>query len=90
MPQLPARLEIKVGIAASKIRMMAAFGYDFAGDLATEELIRLASELGMQTGIDLDRLVDVGYLAESLVGHRLPSATLHGGRLSSYRVRVSG
>lgn len=55
------------------------------GNIATEELVLLASELGIDTGIDLDALIDVGKMAESIVGHRLPSAALRGGSLSSYR-----
>ena len=55
------------------------------GNIATEELVLLASELGIETGVDIDALLDVGKMAESIVGHSLPSATLRGGSLSSYR-----
>lgn len=55
------------------------------GNIATEELVLLASELGISTGVDLDALIECGKLAESIVGHTLPSAALLGGSLSSYR-----
>jgi len=59
------------------------------GNIATEELVLLATELGIDTGVDLDALIDVGHLAETIVGHRLPSAALRGGSLSHYRQQVS-
>lgn len=59
------------------------------GNIATEELVLLASELGIETGIDVDALIEVGREAESIVGHSLPSAALRGGSLSSYRNALS-
>lgn len=58
------------------------------GNIATEELVLLATELGIDTGIDLDALIDTAQLAESIVGHHLPSAAAKGGGLSSYRQRA--
>jgi hydroxymethylglutaryl-CoA lyase len=43
-----------------------------AGNLATEDLVYMLHGMGIETGIDLDRLVEAGRVAESLVGHRLP------------------
>jgi hydroxymethylglutaryl-CoA lyase len=43
-----------------------------AGNLATEDLVYMLHGMGIQTGIDLDRLVEAGRVAESLVGHALP------------------
>jgi hydroxymethylglutaryl-CoA lyase len=43
-----------------------------AGNLATEDLVYMLHGMGIETGIDLDRLVEAGKVAESLVGHRLP------------------
>lgn len=59
------------------------------GNIATEELVLLASELGIETGVDIDALIEVGKMAESIVGHSLPSAVLRGGSLSSYRNALS-
>jgi len=55
------------------------------GNIATEELVLLASELGIHTGVDLEALIECGKLAESIVGHSLPSAVLLGGSLTGYR-----
>jgi hydroxymethylglutaryl-CoA lyase len=43
-----------------------------AGNLATEDIVYMLHGMGIQTGIDLDRLVEAGRVAESLVGHPLP------------------
>ncbi|HXX67910.1 MAG TPA: hydroxymethylglutaryl-CoA lyase [Polyangiaceae bacterium] len=43
-----------------------------AGNLATEDLVYMLHGMGIQTGIDLERLVEAGKVAESLVGHALP------------------
>lgn len=43
-----------------------------AGNLATEDLVYMLHGMGIQTGIDLERLVEAGKVAESLVGHPLP------------------
>lgn len=42
-----------------------------AGNLATEDLVFMLHGMGIQTGIDLDRLVDAGALAQELIGRRL-------------------
>jgi hydroxymethylglutaryl-CoA lyase len=43
-----------------------------AGNLATEDLVYMLQGMGIETGIDLDRLVEAGRVAESLVGRALP------------------
>jgi hydroxymethylglutaryl-CoA lyase len=43
------------------------------GNLATEDFVRTLVGMRIETGIDLDRLRDAADLAESLVGHPLPS-----------------
>ena len=49
------------------------FATGAAGNLATEDLVHLLDDLGVDTGIDLARLLDAGRLAAELVGHPLPS-----------------
>ena len=41
-----------------------------AGNICTEELVLLCEELGIATGVDLDQLIEVGRLAEDIVGHQ--------------------
>ena len=56
-----------------------------AGNICTEELALLCAEMGIATGIDLDALIEVGRMAEALVGHALPSELLRAGSLDAFR-----
>ena len=56
-----------------------------AGNICTEELVLLCEEMGIRTGVDLDRLIEVGRLAETIVGHVLPSELIHAGSLDAFR-----
>ena len=49
------------------------FAAGAAGNLATEDLVYLLDELGVATGVDLDRLLDVAATLPSLLGHSVPS-----------------
>ena len=59
-----------------------------AGNVGTEELTFLCDELGIETGIDLDALIECAWMAESIVGHELPGKLTRGGSLSSMRRRL--
>ncbi|HXW26789.1 MAG TPA: hydroxymethylglutaryl-CoA lyase [Xanthobacteraceae bacterium] len=56
-----------------------------AGNICTEELVLLCEEMGIRTGVDLDQLIEVGRLAETIVGHQLPSELIHAGSLDAFR-----
>jgi hydroxymethylglutaryl-CoA lyase len=56
-----------------------------AGNICTEELALLCEEMGIRTGIDLDALIEVGRMAERIVGHALPSELLRAGSLDAFR-----
>ena len=56
-----------------------------AGNICTEELVLLCEEMGIHTGVDLDLLIEVGRLAEDIVGHQLPSELIHAGSLDAFR-----
>lgn len=43
-----------------------------AGNLATEDLVYMLEGMGIRTGVDLDRLIEAGRVAERVVGRRLP------------------
>ncbi len=47
-----------------------------AGNLATDDLVGMLHSMGIETGVDLDKLVDASRLAASFVGHDLPSKYL--------------
>jgi len=44
-----------------------------SGNVATEDVIYMLEGMGVRTGVDLDKLVDVSTLASTLVGHEMPS-----------------
>lgn len=45
----------------------------------------LCEEMGIETGVDLDNLIEVGRMAEDIVGHQLPSELIHAGSLGAMR-----
>jgi hydroxymethylglutaryl-CoA lyase len=49
------------------------FAAGSAGNVATEELVHLCDDLGIATGIDLERLLDASKLVVSIVGHPVAS-----------------
>ena len=48
----------------------------------TEDLVHMLEDMEIDTGIDLDVLVDCARLAQDIVGRELPSALLHAGARS--------
>jgi hydroxymethylglutaryl-CoA lyase len=56
-----------------------------AGNVCTEDLVFLCQELGIETGVDLDALIECARLAEDVVGHPLPGSVMKGGTLQKYR-----
>jgi hydroxymethylglutaryl-CoA lyase len=60
-----------------------------AGNICTEELVLLCEEMGIGTGVDLDRLIEVGRMAEAIVGHQLPSELIHAGSLDAFRRKAA-
>lgn len=56
-----------------------------AGNVCTEDLVFLCEEMGIDTGVDLDALIECARLAEDIVGHPLPGSVMHGGSLSRFR-----
>ena len=59
-----------------------------AGNICTEELVLLCEELGIKTGVNLDRLIEVGRLAEDIVRHQLPGELIHAGSLDAFRRNI--
>ena len=60
-----------------------------AGNICTEELVMLCEEMGIKTGVDLDKLIEVGRMAETIVGHQLPSELIHAGSLDAFRRKAA-
>ncbi|HUB49818.1 MAG TPA: hydroxymethylglutaryl-CoA lyase [Acetobacteraceae bacterium] len=59
-----------------------------AGNVCTEDLVFMLDEMGIATGIDLDKLIAVAQLAEDIVGHPLPGSVKMGGSLSALRAKM--
>jgi hydroxymethylglutaryl-CoA lyase len=56
-----------------------------AGNVCTEDLVFMCNELSIETGIDLDALIECAELAEDIVGHPLPGSVMKGGTLQKFR-----
>ncbi|HVJ98527.1 MAG TPA: hydroxymethylglutaryl-CoA lyase [Acidimicrobiia bacterium] len=50
-----------------------------SGNAVTEDLVHMLHDMNIETGIDLDALLECAALAQDLVGRELPSALLHAG-----------
>jgi hydroxymethylglutaryl-CoA lyase len=59
-----------------------------AGNVCTEDLVFMCDEMGIETGIDLDALIECARLAEDIVGHPLPGSVMKGGSLQPRRARA--
>jgi hydroxymethylglutaryl-CoA lyase len=60
-----------------------------AGNVCTEDLAFLCAEMGIDTGLDLDRLIEAALLAEKIVRHPLGGSVKTGGTLAKFR-KTSG
>src|SRR5581483_4413091 len=49
------------------------FAAGAAGNLATEDLVHLLDDLGLETGVDLEKLLAVSAQVAAVVGHPVPS-----------------
>lgn len=68
-----AGLQAGITIFDSSIGGMGGCPYapGAAGNLATEDLVYMLNGMGIKTGINLEKLVDAGQLAQELVQHKL-------------------
>jgi hydroxymethylglutaryl-CoA lyase len=59
-----------------------------AGNVCTEDLIFMCDEMGIETGVDLAKLIVSARLAEDVVGHPLPGSVMRGGTLAVLRAAI--
>jgi len=52
-----------------------------SGNVATEDLVNMFEEMGIKTGIDLQRLIDCAIYAMEIINRDLPSHLLHAGKI---------
>ena len=55
------------------------FAAGAAGNVATEDLVALLDDLGIESGIDIDGLLAASAVVEEIVGHAVPSRVAHAG-----------
>lgn len=90
-----ALVALRMGVAGFDSTVGGLGGCPFAahkgaaGNICTEELVLLCEEMGINTGVDLDALIEVGRMAETVVGHVLPSELLHAGSLDAFRRKAA-
>lgn len=87
-------MELGVSIFDTSIGGMGGCPYapGAAGNLATEDLASMLADMGIPTGVDLDKLVEAGALAQDLVGRKLPGRRLQAalGRRTPGEARPGG
>jgi hydroxymethylglutaryl-CoA lyase len=59
-----------------------------AGNVCSEDLAFMCEEMGIDTGVNLDALIESALLAEDIVGHQLPGTVMKGGLLSRMREKI--
>jgi hydroxymethylglutaryl-CoA lyase len=87
---------MEIGVAAFDSSVGGLGGCPFAGhkgaagNICTEDLVFVCGEMGIDTGVDLEALVDAAKLAEELVGHPLPGKVMKGGTLTRFKEHLAG
>ena len=82
---------LEMGVASFDASVAGLGGCPFAGhkgaagNVCTEDLAFMCEEMGIATGLDIDRLIAAATLAETIVGHPLPGAVMRGGTLQRFR-----
>ena len=56
-----------------------------AGNVCTEDLVFMCHEMGIDTGIDLEKLIECANMAEDVFGHELRGKVMKAGSLAKYR-----
>lgn len=61
-----------------------------AGNIPTEDLLNMMNELGIETGVDISKVLEIGRKAEQLTGHSGTSFVLRAGTSADLVRRISG
>jgi hydroxymethylglutaryl-CoA lyase len=59
-----------------------------SGNVCTEDLVFMCDEMSIETGINLEKMIESALLAEEIVGHPLPGSVMKGGSLGRLRQKV--
>ena len=57
----------------------AKYSAGFTGNTCTEDLVAVLEEMGIRTGVDLEKMIEAGRLAEEVLGQRLRSNVIRSG-----------
>ncbi len=82
---------LQMGVADFDTSVAALGGCPFgghkaaAGNICTEDMVFMCQEMGIETGIDLDKLVECANRAESIFGHELRGKVMKAGSLTKFR-----
>jgi hydroxymethylglutaryl-CoA lyase len=85
---------LQLGVATFDAAVAGLGGCPFAahsgaaGNVCTEDLVFMCQEMGIETGVDLEALLESARLAEDIVGHPLPGAVMKGGSLARLRRKM--
>ena len=52
------------------------------GNIPTEDLVNMCDEMGIETGVDVDKVMEASRLMQSFLNRRLPSHVLWSGTTS--------
>lgn len=56
-----------------------------SGNVCTEDMVFLCHELGIETGIGLEKLIEASRMAEDIIGRPLMGRLMHSGSLRAFR-----
>ncbi len=54
---------------------------NIVGLVSTEDMVVMMDEMGIDTGVDVDKVLEIGAMVERIVGRRLRSESVHNGRI---------
>ena len=54
---------------------------NIVGLVSTEDMVVMMDEMGIETGVDVDRVLEIGQMMERILGRRLRSECIHTGRI---------
>ena len=87
-------VSVEMGISTVDSALGGLGGCPYApgasGNVATEDVIYMLEGMGVRTGVDLDKLVQVSRLASTLVGHEMPSKFYRAYMGAHSRLAVAG
>ena len=54
------------------------------GLVSTEDMVVMMDEMGIETNLDIDKILEIGNMVERIVGRRLRSEAIKNGRIPKF------